>query len=402
MADTRQSPHMWVVTGAGLVTAAGDTPAAVFGALCTGVPRARAVPSVPITDFDPKTYLERKGLKDFSRTSQLVCAAASRLADGISELGGAQVGVALGSAWGSLNTVIGFERAAFLDGPRFVDPLLFTETVSNVPAGQVAIVFGWSAFNVTLSSGTASGLEGICRAIDLLDEGRAELAVAGGCDELNLPILRALAAERVVASDPASLPFAKARSGAIGGEGACLLAVESEDRAQGRGASPLAHLLAAGGRYEPHGARGGDTRSDRIAGLIRELLERSNLDPADVDLVVLSGNGSVEADRDEARAIRQIFGHRENQPAAAAPKGILGETWGASGPIGIAVAIEAMRAGVVPGRPRGVSSEDDLEGLNMPEASVRRPVRRALVLDSAGRGHIYGVVLEAAEGARGA
>src|SRR5438093_6648879 len=102
----------WVVTGAGIITVAGDTPRALHEALVRGIPLGSRIPSVssglpaaPIHDFDPKTYLKRKGLKDLSRTSQVACAAASRLTEGVAALAGDGVGVAFGSAWGSLKTV---------------------------------------------------------------------------------------------------------------------------------------------------------------------------------------------------------------------------------------------------------------------------------------------------------
>jgi 3-oxoacyl-[acyl-carrier-protein] synthase II len=164
----------FVITGAGLVTAAGDTQESVFAALIARTPlhsgpAADGLVVVAIGDFDAKRYIARRGVKDLSRTSQLACSAAAANARGLDGVPADAVGVVFGSAWGSLNTVIEFEREAHVQGARFVDPILFTETVSNVPAGQVAILYGWSAFNATVSSGSVSGLAGVCQALAFLD-----------------------------------------------------------------------------------------------------------------------------------------------------------------------------------------------------------------------------------------
>lgn len=452
----------FVVTECGLITAAGDTPESLFGALLKGVPLTAprsldpapgpardptAVPSVPILSFDPKAYIKRKGLRDLSRTSQLACAAASRIADGIAGVPGPRVGVVFGSAWGSLGTVIAFERAAHIDGPRFVDPLLFTETVSNVPAGQVAIFYGWSAFNVTLSAGTGSGLEAIRRALDLLEDDRSDVAVAGGGDELSLPILRSLRAQGAVAGTIGCGPYAEGRTGPVGGEAACFLVLEQGGHARERGATPLAVVRAAVGRYtaprpadrraavpggvspaalasmssaasssdDPPASRGGiGGRSVRsgaarpstatvgtIAEHLRALLEAAKLAAKEIDLLVLSGSGRIAGDAEEVAAVLEVFGAGRSAPPAVAPKAILGETWGASGPIGVVVAIEAMRTGTVPGRPGALVLDGGLDGLHLPLEALRRDVRRALVLDCASAGHLSGLVLAAEEGGHG-
>jgi len=230
----------WVITGIGLVSAGGDSAEALHRALCDAMPLPRddddaRLPSVPIADFNVKEYIQRRGLKDLSRTSQLACAAASALAPGLEAEEPADVGVVLGTGWGSLRTVVDFEWEACTNKPRFLDPLLFAETVSNVPAGQIAILNGWSGFSLTVSCGPASGLEAIREAVVLLEEGRTPMAIAGGADELNLPALRVLRADGLLAGSPESLPFGRDRSGIVGGEGACLLLIESAEHARGAG-----------------------------------------------------------------------------------------------------------------------------------------------------------------------
>lgn len=408
-----QSP--WVVTDAGLITAAGDTAQELFAAVIRGVPMAAtgtAEPfTAPIPGFDPKNYMKRKGLKDLSRTSQLACAAAARVAEGLAGIPASSVGVTFGTAWGSLDTVIAFERAAQMDGPRFVDPMLFTETVSNVPAGQIAIVHGWSAFNVTLSAGTASGIEALRQAIELLTEGRAQVAVAGGADQLSVPILRALATRpggSLSRSSPAasmtskespptdssshsssfasSIRLARSYQDLVGGEGACLLVLEDEHRARARGALPLARVSACAVQFDRVSSgeerSGGEPSHARaIEAFLGATLDRAQLEPHDMDLLVLSApkrlleelagtvDQSSSALSDCLRKVRTMF-----------PAAVLGETWGASGPIGVVVAIEAMRTAALP-------SPGHLG------APVSCKVRHALVVDLAVTGHMAAIIV---------
>lgn len=401
----RPMTDAWVVTGAGMVSAAGHTQESLFRALLDRVPlfsteagradhgAARAAPAIPIPGFDPKSYLDRKGLGNLSRTSQLACAAASRLAAGLTGVASSEIGVVFGTAWGSLKTVVDFERATYVDGPRFVDPFLFAETVPNVPSGQVSIFFGWSACNVTVSSGTASGLAALCSAVDLLGEGRARLAVAGGGDELNPPLLRALVAEGKLCPTGTSLPFARGGRGPVGSEGACLVTLEAQDHAAARGARPLARLLATEQRF----AAMHDGAGTEPSGLLRALLDRAGLDPRDLDLIVVSASGREAADRMEGRALLEVFGAGAGAPPVLAPRAILGETWGASGPLAVVAVLEAFRQGRVPAPPRDLVPAADLAGLNLPRETIDRDVRHAIAFECASGGQMAGILLARAE-----
>jgi len=362
----------WAVTGAGLVSVAGSSPEALFDAIASG--RARLtrndsldVACAPIEGFDPKRHLDRKGLGDLSRTSQLACAAASLLAPALGGVPPAEVGVVLGTAWGSLKTVVAFERAAQVDGPRFVDPFLFAETVANVPAGQIAIVFGWSACNATVSAGSASGLSALCSAIDLLVEERAQVV------------------------EPGSLPCAATRSGPVAGEGACLLAIESLERAAARGARPLARIAAAGSVSAIAGTTGARRAVSALAGT---LLQEAGIARDQIDLIVLSANGDKERDTEEALGVMEVFGRGDAAPPLVAPKGTIGETWGAAGPLAAVVALEAMRRGTIPASPLHAMLDPALDGLRFPTEETRGEVRRAMILDGAAGELIAGIVLE--------
>jgi 3-oxoacyl-(acyl-carrier-protein) synthase len=364
-----------VLTGAGMVTAAGDTIPAVFGSLAARVglavrDSADGLTVAPIEAFDAKRYVARRGVRDLSRASQLACSAAAANAASLQGVPPAGVGVVFGSAWGALRTVIDFEREAHVQGPRFVDPILFTETVSNVPAGQVAIHYQWSAFNVTVSSGSASGSEAIHQALAFLEEDRGEVAVAGGGDELNRPILSALASRGPIAAS---------------GEGACLLTLESEDHATQRGAAPLARVRGSAARF-----------NSELADLIRELLERASCRPEEIGIVVLSARGG-RGDLDEAAAVLTVFGEGPEAPLVMIPKAVFGETWGASGPLAAVCAVEAIRTAQVPAVAAGFALGPELSRLNIPRESARPKVGNALILDRTDEGYQLGLVVSAME-----
>ena len=381
-----------VVTGAGLLTAAGDTPHAAFAAIAGRRPLASVraddgLHAAAIQDFDVKRYLDRKGVRDLSRTSQLACSAAAANARGLFGVAAEDVGVVLGSAWGSLSTVITFEREAHLQGARFVDPILFTETVSNVPAGQVAILHGWSAFNATVSSGSASGLAGLRQALAFLEEGRGEVAVAGGADEINWPLVTAL--QRRAGS--------AGTSGAVMGEGACFLTIESGRHAGSRGARPLASILASGCRFAPSVAPATGAAREALTGLLRELTAAAGLAPREVDIVVISAGGSSDGDVVEAESVIEVFGEGESAPPVMAPKSIFGATWGASGPLAVVLAIEAMRSSTAPAGPVGGVPPAGFERLHVPRETLHRPLRNALILDRTDTGYQLGMLLSVAE-----
>jgi 3-oxoacyl-(acyl-carrier-protein) synthase len=377
----------WVVTAAGTVTAAGDDPRLVFDALGAGRRVAEdggaGFPSRPIAGFDPARHVRGKRLGLLSRTSQLACAAAALAGEALHGLDGADVGVVLGSAWASLDSVVRFEREACTEGPRLVDPVLFTETVANVPAGHVSIFHGWSALNATVAAGTGSGLEALRLAVQFLDEGRARAIVAGGGDERNEHLLRALHAERPAAAG--GIPLTPPLAGSVGGEGACLLVLEDERQAARRGVPALAVWLAGAGALVEPGAAPEEP--------LRELLDRAALAPRDVDLVVLSASGEAARDRAEVEALLRVFGPQG--PPAIVPKALLGETWAAAGPLGVAIACECMRRSLVPAVPPDVRPGPGCEGANLVRAPLRRRVANAIVVDCAESGIFTGVAVAA-------
>ena len=162
-----------VVTGVGLVCPLGDSLDAVHEALCHGrrAWRTRSsdpdqvdpadLPELPVADladFAPADYLGAANFRPLDRTSQL-SASAARLAltdAGWSkeQLAASEVGLVLGTMFGSLSTISGFDRRGLTAGPAYVKPFQFANSVINAAAGQTAIWHDLRGVNATISGDT--------------------------------------------------------------------------------------------------------------------------------------------------------------------------------------------------------------------------------------------------------
>ena len=135
-----------------------------------------------IVTTDPATLLPRtRGLREFDRTS-LLLAAATALALG--DAGEAvhrhdDVGLAVGTTFGTIGCIINFDTVALADGPLYTSPLAFPNTVLNAPAGRIASLFGVRGVNATISTGETSGLDALIYGTEWLAAGRAACLLVG-------------------------------------------------------------------------------------------------------------------------------------------------------------------------------------------------------------------------------
>ncbi len=289
----------------------------------------------PASNFDPKVYLGEKGLRSLDQQTKLVLAA-SRLALHDSGLkqdeawrnGDAETtGFILSTAYPSLEAIHELVRVFLLEEPRYINPNQFPNTVSNTPAGYASIWEGYRALNVTVSTGNTGGLDALCLAESFLATGRAKAIVVGGADSLSPALVAGigLTGAQIVA-----------------GEGAALLALESEANAAARGARQLATILGFGSSTAFTDENSAvHLSSSALSAAIELALEDAGISVNDIDLVVSGLGAHQKADIVELEAIDALL---PNAPLAA-PKRYFGETFGAAGTFAIASAL-AWRDGV--------------------------------------------------------
>ncbi len=345
------------ITGLGTVGATGCGREGLAAALAAGRPRlaevdrsagyhreggARRAALVPPGAIDP--WVPPREARRMSPPSKLALAACRMaLADaglgrGWTAPADVAAAVVVASAFGPSSYTEGLLAQILLDSPESASPFLFTESVANAPAAQIAIATRAHGAGVTVAQREAGALLAVARAAAEVSHGRAEVALAGVVEEMT-PLLHAVLDRFGALARPphdprdegeeVARPFDRRRDGFLAGEGATVLVLEPEERARRRGAPLLARLRGWGSAFDPTAPpTGWGDGHAALGAALRRLLARAGVAPEEIGAVVSGASGSRAGDRLEALALRAAWEPEGDLPPILAPKGVTGEYGG--------------------------------------------------------------------------
>ncbi len=138
-------------------------------------------------------------------------------------------------------------------------------------------------------------------------------------------------------------PFDAGRCGAVYGEGAAAIVLESRRHAEARGVPILGRVLGYASGFEPR-MNGSPLVGTAIKGTIRNSLRSAQLEPCDIGHVNAHGLSTIDNDRAEAQAIRQILG----DVPVTAPKSYFGNLGAGTGAVELAVSVLALQQDLIP------------------------------------------------------
>ncbi len=409
-----------VITGVGLITPLGFSLAEFGRRLFDSESGVR-----PVTRFDSSRFRCRRAAElddeafqrafppanhELSRMGRFVrvalAAAQEALADGGLRGGGALPaggGLFTGVAMGGLPEI---EAGVLLQesrGPGRTSPYLIPSVIPNMASSQIALQTRMTGPQYTVAGACASGLQALGLAMSALARGEITWALAGGAEAVETPItfsgfeaMRALST--VQAPLPTPRPFDREGDGMIIGEGAAFFILEEATHAAARGRAAYAELR--GFSTNSQGERLILPSAAAIVDCMQGALARAGLTPADVDLVLSQATGLRARDEQEAQALLKVFASVPRPPAIASIKAHIGHTFGASGPLGVAAAIESLRRQRVPATLHFRSAPEGFEALDISGQPRDRTVRHC-VIDGFGFGGINACMVVSAAGGVG-
>jgi 3-oxoacyl-[acyl-carrier-protein] synthase II len=381
-----------VITGLGLISPLGNTPAALWSALMAGKSGVATTTFMPadrqplkfaaeareftgeIENFGPlekeRKKAIKKGLKVMCRETRMAVAAA-QLA--IADAGFAEKpiepetsGVVLGSDYmltmpedyaAGVKTCAPEGEFQFArwgqQGLGEMAPLWMLKYLPNMPASHIAIYNDLRGPNNSLTMREAAGNLAIGEAFRTIQRGHANLMVAGATGTRILPMqaIHALQTEQMAAEngDPAqaSRPFDRERTGMVAGEGAGMVVLEEYESARARGATIYAEVLGLGSANVADAEVRGkcDVALERA---MKAVLHDAGKTPADVGHINAHGLGTTDRDADEARAVRAVFGARADDVPVTAIKSYFGNLGAGGGVVELIASVLALRAGRLP------------------------------------------------------
>ncbi|MCK5579700.1 MAG: beta-ketoacyl-[acyl-carrier-protein] synthase family protein [Candidatus Omnitrophica bacterium] len=359
-----------------------------------------------ISDFNAKDYFGPKGLRNLDRSTRLLVAASKlAVADSqfeITDENTEEVGVSVGTTLGSIKSIVEFDEVTLREGPRYVNPALFPNTVINSPASQVSIWNNIQAFNSTISTGFTASLDAMQYAYDFIQWDRAKVVFTGGVEEmciqtfLGFHTLKFLSGSKEDESF-VNCPFDKRRNGVTLGEGACLMAMEEYDHARSRNAPMLAEVLSFGYSFDPYRLSKYNPRGIGIKKAMKEALDNAGLKPQDIDYICSDANSTQAADKIETEAIKEIFGDYSRKVPVSAVKSMVGECYSVSGAFNMAAGLGAINEGFIPPTVNYQEPDPDCDLDYVPNQSRKADIKTVLVINFSPSGSNTCIVLRKVE-----
>ncbi|MGF1522212.1 MAG: beta-ketoacyl-ACP synthase [Leptolyngbyaceae cyanobacterium] len=192
----------------------------------------------------------------------------------------------------------------------------------------------------------ATGLWAIAQGVELLRTGQCERVLVGAAETPITPLALTGFEQMRALARSGCYPFDEQREGLALGEGVAVLVLETEQAAKTRLAPVYGRVLGAGLTADANHVTAPDAANYQ-GGLaaIKTCLQRSGLQPEDIDFIHAHGTGTWLNDAYETALIQALF---PPEVWVMATKGATGHTLGASGAIGAAVCLLALRDQILP------------------------------------------------------
>ncbi|MEW6182758.1 MAG: beta-ketoacyl-ACP synthase II [Bacillota bacterium] len=358
-----------VVSGLGIISPVGSGKTAFWQAITGGKSGVRRITrfdttdfktriAAEVPDFDPEAYIDKKEVRRMDRYTQFAVAATRMALEdagiGPGSVDPDRVGVILGCGIGGMETFEDQARVIVTRGPNRVSPFFVPMMISNMAAGQIAILHKFYGPNSTVVTACASSNNAIGESLRLLQRGEADVVLSGGTEAAVTPLAVAgfcqMKAMSTRNDDPAgaSRPFDAERDGFVIGEGSAILVLERLEHAVARGANIYAELIGYGQSCDGYHITAPDPEGAGAAKAMARALEDAGIKPEEVSYINAHGTSTPMNDKVETMAIKKVFGASAYRIPVSSTKSMTGHLLGAAGGIEAGVCVLSITHGVIP------------------------------------------------------
>jgi 3-oxoacyl-[acyl-carrier-protein] synthase II len=357
-----------VVTGVGATSPLGGTAAESWSALLAGASGASTLEQAWVAENNlPVTFagqakvaaaqiLQRHELKRLDPSSQFALIAGREAwADaGAPEVEPERLAIDWATGIGGVWTLLDAWDTLRTRGPRRVLPMTVPMLMPNGPGAAIGMDLHARAGIRTVVSACASSTESIANGYDHLQQGLADVIIAGGSEAAIHPLpiasfaaMQALS-KRNDAPETASRPYDISRDGFVLGEGAAALVLETEEHAKARGAKIYAELVGGSVTSDAYHITAPDPEGSAAARAMIAAIEHSDATLADVNHINAHATSTPVGDIAEYNALRRVFGDLLPGIPVSATKASTGHLLGGAGAIEALFTVMALHERTAP------------------------------------------------------
>lgn len=311
-----------------------------------------------VRDFHPEDFMSRKLVRRGDGYIHFALAA-TRIA--VEDAGlnitpeiSSRVGTALGTAMGGVKSLEHNHRLLLDGGKNQMSPFFIPSFICNMASGQVAIEFGAEGPNMCSVTACASGTHSIGDACRVIQQGEADVMLAGGAEAAICPVIFAgldvlkVMSARNDAPEKASRPFDKDRDGFIMSEGSAMVVLEELEFALNRGARIYAEVLGYGHNSDAYHITSPDPDGDGAARCMKMAIDDAMLSIDMIDYINAHGTSTPINDISETNAIKTVFGERAYRVPISSNKSMTGHLWGGAGTLEAIFSVLTINHGCIP------------------------------------------------------
>jgi nodulation protein E len=261
-----------------------------------------------------------------------------------------------------------------------IHPLTVPRVMVSAPASAVAMEFGITGPVFATSSACASAGHAIAQGASLIRDGLADVAVVGGSEAMASPGgVRSWDGLQAM-SETTCRPFSAGRDGMVIGDGGAAIVLERESHAEARGATPLAYYMGAG--LTSDAFHWTQPSLEGAMSAMRQAVTAGGLMDDDQVLISTHGTGTPLNDKNEAEAIRGIFGDAAARHPVIATKSAHGHVIGASAALQTVIALQGLNAGLAPPILGYLGPDEDCAGLDLVLGEARAITAKSLLVNA--------------------